>query len=150
MGQKLLLLTLLLLCPLAFYPLLRGPELPTCDIVGDGPRDVPKEEKLSNEEMAQKKPIEFLDFCLGEYDRKVTIGYRCHFVKQERVKGKLRDPEKLRATFRAKPFSVHMFWLEGAEYAESSLYVEGENDGTSIAGALDAVRHPRAGCGQAR
>jgi hypothetical protein len=144
MGQKLLLLTLLVLSPFAFYPLLRDSGPPQCIIYGDGPpREVLPPEKLTNEELAKAKPVEFLEFCLAEYDRKVTVGYRCHFVKQERVKGNLREPEKLRANFRAKPFSVHMFWLEGAEYCESSMYVEGENDGKLLARSmLFGIRGP--------
>lgn len=142
MGQKLLLLTLLVLSPLAFYPLLRDAAPPPCIVTADGQREVPKEEKLTNEEFAKKKPVEFLEFCLAEYDKKVT-GYRCHFVKQERVKGNLREPEKLRANFRAKPYAVHMFWLEGAEYCESSMYVEGENDGKLLARSmLFGIRGP--------
>jgi uncharacterized protein DUF1571 len=133
MGQKLLVLTLLVLSPLAFYPLLRDSGPPQCVITGDCPRDVPEPEKLTNEDLARTKPVEFLEFCLAEYDRKVTGGYRCHFVKQERVKGNLRDPEKLRANFRAKPFSVHMEWLEGAQFCVKSMYVESENDGKLLA-----------------
>src|SRR5215831_17309576 len=105
MGYKLLLLGIVLLAPLAFYPLLRDSTPPPCEIPVNSPaRVVAKEEKLSNEEMAKLYPVKFLDFCLAEYDKKVTDGYRCHFVKQERVKGNLREPEKLRVNFRAKPF----------------------------------------------
>lgn len=136
MAQKIL-LGILLLSPLALYPLLRDPAPPQCVIAPAlPPRPVPPEEKLSNEELAKRKPVEFLELCLAEYDKNVTCGYRCHFVKQERVKAKLRDPEKLRVNFRAKPFSVHMFWLEGAEYCESSMYVQGENDGKLLARSM--------------
>jgi hypothetical protein len=133
MALKTLLLGVLLISPLAFYPLLRDAAPPPCVIPVNNAPELDKVEKLSNEELAKAKPVEFLEFCLAEYDKKVSHGYRCHFVKQERVNGKLRDPEKLRANFRAKPYSVHMCWLEGAEFCQSSMYVEGQNDGKLVA-----------------
>ncbi|HZZ82485.1 MAG TPA: DUF1571 domain-containing protein [Gemmataceae bacterium] len=137
MGYKVVLLGILLLSPLVFYPLLRSSTPPPCHIPVDGQsREVQQEEKLTNAELAERKPIEFLEFCLAEYDKKVTTGYRCHFLKQERVKGKLRDSEKLLVNFRAKPFSVHMYWLDGADLCQASLYVEGENDGRLLARSM--------------
>ncbi len=133
MIQKIVLFGVLLASPLAFYPLLRDSTPTPYDVPVDNaaPRD--KVEKLSNEELVKAKPVEFLEYCLAEYDKKVTHGYRCHFVKQECVQGNLRDPEKLVVNFRAKPFSVHMVWLEGAEFCVKSMYVEGENGGKLLA-----------------
>jgi hypothetical protein len=138
MSYKVVLLAVVLISPLALYPLLRDSTPPPPLVIpeGKGPRDVNKEEKLTNEELAKKKPVEFLEFCLAEYEKKVTTGYRCHFIKQERVKGNLREPEKLRVNFRAKPFSVHMYWLEGADLCQASMYVEGENDGRLLARSM--------------
>ena len=136
MAQKILLFGVLLVSPLAFFPLLRDTTPPTFVIPVSNATERDKVEKLSNAEFVKAKPVEFLEFCLAEYDKKVCHGYRCHFVKQERVKGKLRAPEKLRANFRAKPYSIHMFWLEGAEYCQASMYVEGENDGRLVARSM--------------
>jgi hypothetical protein len=131
--MKKLLFAVLLLSPLALYPLLRNPTPPLVIPGGDDIKPRDKDEKLSNEELAKTKPLEFLDYCLGEYDKKVSDGYRCVFVKQERVQGKLRDAERLHVHFRAKPYSVHMEWLEGAEFCVKSMYVEGENENNLLA-----------------
>lgn len=127
-----LLIGALLLSPLALYPLLRDGNPPPPVAIHSNIEDRPQVEKLSDEELARQKPVEFLEFCLAEYDKKVT-GYRCYFVKQERVQGNLREPEKLVVHFREKPFSVHMAWLEGAQFCVKSMYVAGENDGKLLA-----------------
>ena len=66
------------------------------------------------EKLAAEDPISFLEVCMTRYEKEVQ-GYRCIFVKQEKVAGKLRDKEKLLCYFREKPFSVHMRWLEGKD-----------------------------------
>jgi Protein of unknown function (DUF1571) len=167
MARKLLLL-LLLLTPLGFYPLLRG-----TGVQGKKPQDTPKilpspltpdqrlvlgcfsifpgqsfpagipwepfrkigeQESAALEELATKKPVEFLEHCLNRYPDQVH-GYRCIFEKQEKVNGKLRAKEKIQVHFRAQPFSVHMHWLKGNDLfgAVKTLYVEGENDGLLLA-----------------
>lgn len=138
MSYKVVLLVVVLISPLALYPLLRNSTPPPPLVIpADGPgREVDKNEQLTNEEMAKQKPVEFLEFCLAEYEKKVTTGYRCHFIKQERVKGNLREPEKLRVNFRTDPFSVHMYWLEGADLCQATLYVQGENDGRLLARSM--------------
>ena len=168
MARKVLLLVLLLL-PLGFYPFLRDTDariagikyVPTdtlpppltpdqnlvlgCFSILPGqpfPSSLPweafrklgQQESRALEELAQKKPIEFLERCLSRYDKEVH-GYRCLFDKQERVNGKLRNKEQLVVNFRENPFSVHMKWLKGNDIfgASSTLYVEGETDGFLLA-----------------
>ncbi len=79
------------------------------------------------EELARNKPVEFLQASLDKYDRDVK-GYRLLFLKQERVKDKLRNPEEIVIHFREEPFSVHFKWLKGVELATATLYVKGENN----------------------
>jgi hypothetical protein len=81
--------------------------------------------------LAQKDPLQFLEQSLKSYED--IQGYRCIFGKQERVQGKLLDPEVIRVHYRARPFSVHMQWLEGADACFASLFVEGENNGMLLA-----------------
>jgi hypothetical protein len=95
------------------------------------------QEARTLEELAEKDPVAFLQRCLDRYEKDVT-GYTCIFEKQERVKGTLRQKEKIKIHFNEKPFSVHMDWKKGwdALGARRTLFVEGKNDGLLIARAL--------------
>ncbi len=79
------------------------------------------------ERLARSDPIAFMRACLRRYDREVK-GYRCILHKQERIDGKLHRPEETDDSFREKPFSVLMRWVEGAGQAAAVLYVEGAHD----------------------
>ncbi|MCS7045005.1 MAG: DUF1571 domain-containing protein [Gemmataceae bacterium] len=70
-------------------------------------------------------PVAFLESCQAKYRREVT-GYTCTFRKQERVKGKLLDPEKIEIHFRENPFAVHMHFLQGGS-AQKVVYPDGDN-----------------------
>ena len=97
-------------------------------------RKIGQQESRAFEELAAKDPVAFLARCLSRYEKEVK-GYRCIFVKQERVAGKLGPKERIRVHFKEKPFSVHMDWLEGNALlaAVRTLYVDGENDGLLLA-----------------
>lgn len=158
MGRKLL-MGLVLIAPLGFYPFLRntGAPLPVepiptpaayqpthdqqiamqcftafpglpfpSNLPWDALRKIGEDETKAMRELAAKDPVAFLEKCLVRYERDVQ-GYRCTFLKQERVNGTLRDPERIIAHFRATPFSVHMEWKEGIDKCFASYYVEGEN-----------------------
>jgi hypothetical protein len=64
-------------------------------------------------------------------------------LKQERLAGKLQPPELIAVSFREKPFSVLLRWIEGARLANAALYVEGENQ-ESVKGTSRAMMlvHP--------
>jgi hypothetical protein len=53
--------------------------------------------------------------------------------KQERIGGRLQDPENIQVYFKEKPFSVYFQWINGARLAERALYVKGENDDKALA-----------------
>lgn len=73
------------------------------------------------------QPVLFFQLCLDKYDRNVA-SYSTTFVKQETVKGKKLNPEKIKVAFREQPFSVLFNWQEGAGLAKNVLYVQGQND----------------------
>ena len=78
-------------------------------------------------------PVVFLEKCLERYDREVK-GYSCILWKHERIERRLRPPEEVQATFRERPFSVFMRWLDlGESNAQCALYVEGQNAGKLLA-----------------
>ncbi len=99
----------------------------------------PEAEKVSAEKVSSETfdnyddPIAVLEESLRRYDKEVTTGYRTMFHKQERIAGRLHNPEEILVYFREKPFSVYFQWLKGMGQAERALYVAGENDGQMLA-----------------
>jgi Protein of unknown function (DUF1571) len=81
--------------------------------------------------LAEKKPIRFLQTCLRRHIREVK-GYHALLAKHERLAGNLLGPEVIRVSFREKPHSVLMQWLEGARLAGAVLYVQGENNNLAL------------------
>src|SRR5262249_15531330 len=65
------------------------------------------------------------------YDRNVK-GYALVMQKQERLEGKLQPKEVIEVSFRERPHSVFMHWLEHPKLADAVLYAEGENDGKML------------------
>jgi hypothetical protein len=90
--------------------------------------------KLSNEKPDNQKidPIKFVEMCLERY-RKQVKGYELEMYKQERIGGRLYEPEKIHVRFKESPHSVYFEWEKGARKAERALYVEGENGGQMLA-----------------
>lgn len=160
-----LLLGMLIVAPLGFYPLLRGSNVAPLPPAPQEPpvavehqlalhcfaalpghtfpaalpweslRRIGEDQSQAMTKLAESDPVEFLKICLERYKKDVQ-GYRCTFEKREVVKGNERQNEILRCNFREKPFSVHMAWKEGADLCSGSLYVEGENGGSLLARSL--------------
>jgi hypothetical protein len=88
---------------------------------------------VHREPLPDPDPVAFLEKCLRRYDREVQ-GYAVTLRKQERIRGRLRAPEKIEALFRESPFSVYFHWLTGSDRkADKALYVEGKNDNKLVA-----------------
>jgi len=90
-------------------------------------------------ELARTDVIAFLERCLARYQAEVE-SYTCILAKQERLDGKLRDPEIIRCAFKEKPFSVHMRWIEGKDQAEATLYIQGDNDNNVLIRPANAIQ----------
>jgi outer membrane lipoprotein-sorting protein len=58
--------------------------------------------------------------------------YTATFIKQERINGKLREPELVLFKFQ-KPFKIYMKWTAGSKEGQEVLYVEGKNGGKVLA-----------------
>ena len=57
-------------------------------------------------------------------------GYRCKFIKAERIDGKVGDHSYMEMRVRHKPFSVYLKFIEpDANAGRQAAYVEGKNDG---------------------
>lgn len=82
------------------------------------------------EELARTDHIALLEMCL-ENARQYN-DYTLTFIKQERIKGKLRDQQTVEAAFRRQPFSVAMRWTENAPKGDRVLYVEGMWNGKML------------------
>jgi len=77
-------------------------------------------------ELCRDDPVEAVATSMRAY-RSTVDRYTCLVRRQERIDGKLRDPDAIECEFRESPFSVRMHWLGATEGAESLLYVTGEN-----------------------
>lgn len=78
--------------------------------------------------LCQTDPVKMLEYALARYQREVS-SYSATMEKRERIRGNLLLREVIHVAFREVPFSVFMYWREGADRAEATLYVAGENDG---------------------
>jgi hypothetical protein len=89
------------------------------------PLPLPDDAKM--EDLANKKPIAFLKYCIRRYDYTVS-GYELTLKKQERVGEKLQPTETIAVKFREEPFSVLFEWVKGERLAKKTLFVRGENN----------------------
>jgi len=121
--------------------------LPGTAAVGPAPRaaPMPLPEPVTNgqdaalptpdqmEKLARTDPLAFLRACLRRYDKEVR-GYTTTLEKQEFLSGKLQPAEVVEVAFREEPFSVLMKWkTPPVGRADRALYVEGANDGKTLA-----------------
>ena len=83
------------------------------------------------EPLARRDPLALLRLSLRWYEQRVT-DYTCYFYKQERIDGKLQDPETMLMKFREKPFSVYLKWVKNPSKDQEVIYVEGENDNKAV------------------
>lgn len=74
--------------------------------------------------LAEQDPLAFLHRCRSRYDGRVQ-DYRCRFIKQELVKGKLTLEQHIDVRFRENPYSVDMHWVRNAAAAKRLNYVAG-------------------------
>lgn len=67
--------------------------------------------------------------------------YTAHFLKQERIREKLRKQEVIELKFQ-KPFKVYMNWVDSPDKGMELIYIDGENDNrirAHLGGFLNAV-----------
>jgi hypothetical protein len=114
------------LCFLAPSDCLSRPAPPASPEPADVNDGSPVPDAAGLERLVRDDPIAFMRAAVRRYDRDVK-GYRCTFVKQERLGGKLQRSEIIDVSFRDQPFSVLFDWREGARLASRVLYVKGQN-----------------------
>lgn len=74
-------------------------------------------------ELARRDPMALVRLGRERYQREVN-DYRCVFIKQERLRGKLSKVQKIEVRFRKSPASVYMLWQENAAGARRALFVD--------------------------
>lgn len=85
------------------------------------------------EKLARTDALAFLRACIRRYDQEVR-GYTTTLEKQEYLSGKVQPTEVVEVAFRDDPFSVLMKWkTPPVGRADRALYVEGANDGMTLA-----------------
>lgn len=121
-------LVLLVIC-LMFVPARRVTGDRDRELAGRPSLDPPAVSKGATQSFAdlcRDDPVEAVATSMRKY-RSTVERYTCLLRRQERIDGKLRDPETIECDFRESPFSVRMHWLGAKEGAESLLYVAGSN-----------------------
>lgn len=92
--------------------------------------NTPEARYAAEGEKIKVEPVAYLRKVFASVD--ALNHYNLMFYRQERLGGKLRPMEEIRATFRKTPFSVKFVWEDpDADYFES-VYVEGQNRGRLI------------------
>lgn len=81
--------------------------------------------------LARTDHVALLQECLDNYDLNVT-DFTCHFIKRERIDGRLGKAQEIDVCFLDSPFSVAMRWLKNPPISDRALYVEGANDGNML------------------
>ena len=79
--------------------------------------------KASLIEFARRDPRGLVRLARERCQREIG-DFRCLFVKQERINGKLKDVEEIDARYRADPLSVFMTWRRGAGQAKRALFID--------------------------
>jgi len=123
-------LVLCLLVAPSVQPRLHSPPLdpehnPAFIAVSDDGSPLPDDATMI--ELAQHNPIAFVENCLRRYGREVK-GYTALLRKHERIKKQLLAPELVAVSFRERPHSVLLKWVDGARLAGTVLYVKGERN----------------------
>jgi len=87
----------------------------------------------SRERLLAEDPLAFLRACRRHYDETIT-DYRCRFIKEERINGKLGPEQKMDVLFREEPFSVDLVWTANPGRAKHVSYVQGRwvDDGNEM------------------
>lgn len=99
------------------------------EIVGRPSLDAPAPKSQTPKtfaELCRGDPVEAVATSMRKYQAEVE-SYACTLRLQERINGKLRNPEAIECEFRESPFAVRMHWIGASEGAETMLYVAGEN-----------------------
>ena len=65
--------------------------------------------------------------------------YTLTFVKQERIKGKLGDAQRVEIAHRVAPFSVGMQWVENAPKGDRVIYTEGQRNNQMLIHPTDGA-----------
>ncbi len=99
-------------------------------IDGEALGEVATDATAKLEKLARTDHIALLELCL-ENARQYN-DYTLTFIKQEVLRGTLRDQQTIEVAFRRRPFSVAMKWIENAPKADRLLYVEGMWDGQML------------------
>ncbi len=90
------------------------------------------------EELARTDHIALIKKALVHY-RNNFRDYRCRFIKQERINGRMRLRQEIDAKFMQEPFSVAMHWVKNAPLGDRILYVEGKYNGQMLVNPKGAL-----------
>ncbi len=93
-----------------------------------GPVGLPSGTALPLAELVRSDPLGLARLGLERYEKQVRE-YRCVFLKQERLDGKLTPIQEIEVRYRESPLSVYMIWHRNADKAKRALFID---DGKNV------------------
>lgn len=82
-------------------------------------------------DLAASNHLELLQKAKEAHLARKIRSYTCTFIKQERIRGKLHEPQKMRVKFTEAPFRVAMAWDKSTAYGvpagDRIIFIEGQN-----------------------
>jgi hypothetical protein len=101
-------------------------------------QETPEQRAARARQLAQTDHIALLEYCL-EIHRQRAGDFRCTFLKQERIAGKVGPEQEMAVKFRRQPFSVAMAWTKNAPMGDRVLYIEGRYDNQMLVRPTNAL-----------
>lgn len=77
-------------------------------------------------QLARTDHVSLLEKCLQEFDARARGKYTCTFTKQERIRGRLGEPQQIAVKFMEQPFSIAMAWQTNPPMGDAVVFVEGK------------------------
>ena len=106
--------------------------------------DNPRQATEKARKLAETDHIACLEYCLAHYRYNYT-SYRCTFIKQERIAGRVGKEQEIAIKFRGKPFSVAMAWQKNPPMGDRVLYIEGKYGNQMLVRPAGAIARMLAG-----
>lgn len=92
-----------------------------------GDQETPEQAAAKARKLAATDHVALLEYCLSHYQKR-SGDFRCTFVKQERIGGKIGAEQEVAVKFRRTPFSVAMAWTNNPPQGDRVLFLEGKYD----------------------
>lgn len=91
--------------------------------VGQAPVELAAAARAALVELAQRDPMALVRIGHERYHQTIR-GYRCLFIKQERLGRKLSEVQEIEVRYREEPQSIYMLWRKNPDGARRALFID--------------------------